>query len=164
MNDIEEKLWEYIDGLCPADEHEALELLIANNETYRLKYIELMQLNDDFADMELEEPSMAFNYKVMETIRLEAPLKPLKSAIDKRVIWGIGAFFISTITVLLIFVLANINWSFNNSINLPVNLEMPKIGDYFNSTTLRVFILFDIVLSMYIADTYLRKKLKNKIT
>jgi hypothetical protein len=164
MNNIEERLWDYIDGLCAADEHDAIKLLIANDEAYRLKYEELIRLNADFANIELEEPSMAFNYKVMEAIRLEAPLKPLQSAIDKRVIWTISAFFLVTIIALLIFVLANINWSFNNSVNLPVKLEMPKVGDYFNGTTLRVFILFDIVLSMYIADTYLRGKLNNKTT
>ena len=79
MNTIEEKLWNYIDGSCTPAEQEAIRLLIEQDEMYRLKYRELLALNSDLPAMEMDEPSMAFTYNVMEGIRKEQALKPLES-------------------------------------------------------------------------------------
>src|SRR5271156_1008235 len=111
MNSIEEKIWNYIDGSCTPEEQKAIGLLIEQDEVYRRKYDELVQLNTEFAAIELDEPPMAFTYNVMETIRTEHAQQPLKAAINKRIIKGIGLFFIITISVILIFTLANIHWS-----------------------------------------------------
>jgi hypothetical protein len=163
MNEIEEKLWNYIDGTCTPNEQAAITQLIATNDVYQKKYAELLQLNADFTNIELDEPSMAFTYNVMETIRAETALKPLKSAINKWVIWGISAFFLVTICTLLIFVLASTNWqqSGHVSANLP-QFSMPSIQQYINSNVIRGFLMFDMVLALYVLDGYLRKKLNNK--
>lgn len=165
MNDIEEKLWEYIDGNCSTDEHTAITLLIETNEVYKHRYSELLKLNSEFKAIELDEPSMAFTYKVMEAVRTETALKPLKSAINKRVIWGISSFFLLSITALLIFVLASINWQQTGHAanNLP-QFTMPPVAQYFNINVLKGFVLFDVVLGLFVLDTYLRKKLNNKQT
>jgi hypothetical protein len=75
--------------------------LLQQDEVYRKKYNELLQLNSEFAAMELDEPSMAFSYNVMETIRTEHAKQPLKAAVDKRIILGIASFFVLTLSVLL---------------------------------------------------------------
>jgi len=103
MNNIEEILWNYIDGNCTADEQKAISDLIAGDEAYRIKYNELLNLNKAFAGMELDEPPMAFTYNVMETIRTEYAQKPLKAAINKRIIRGISIFFVLTIVCLSVF-------------------------------------------------------------
>jgi len=166
MNAIEEKLWNYIDGNCTAEEQQAISILIDTDEVYKQKYTELLQLNADFGAMELDEPSMAFTYNVMEAIRAENALKPLKAKVDTRIIWGIGAFFILTITALLVFVLASINWQQSGNaspVELPkVDFNMPKISDIFSGNIMRGFILFDLVLALFVFDTFLRKKLNNK--
>ena len=167
MNGIEEKIWNYIDGNCSPDEQQAMDILIATDEAYKRKYHELSKLNIEFSCMELDEPSMGFGYKVMETIRTENAMKPLKAAIDKRIIRGIAAFFVISIAVLLVFALVNVSWTNpgnSNSIFSGMDIKMPQLGNYLNSNLLKVFILFDIVLALFLADGYLRKKLNNKQT
>jgi len=104
----------------------------------------------------------------METIRTENAMKPLKAAIDKRIIKGIAAFFVISIAVLLIFALANVSWTNPNSTSSMfsgiIDIKMPQLSNYLNSNVLKVFILFDIVLALFLADGYLRKKLNNKQT
>lgn len=164
MNEIEEKLWNYIDGSCSEEEQKTISLLIEQDEAYRSKYNELMQLNAELAAMELDEPSMAFTYNVMEAIRTENASKPLKAAIDKRIIWSVAAFFIITITLILVIVLSSINWSVvsHSSFTMPVQIKAPPIQNYLNGPVIKGFIVFDTVLSLFLLDTYLRKKL-NKI-
>jgi hypothetical protein len=166
MNAIEEKLWNYIDGTCTSEEQQAISMLIDTDELYKQKYNELIQLNADFGAMELDEPSMAFTYNVMEAIRAENALKPLKARVDTRIIWGIGGFFVISITALLIFVLASINWHQTgnaSTLQMPkVDLNLPKISDIFSGNVMRGFILFDLVLALFVFDTFLRKKLNNK--
>ncbi|MEO6522550.1 MAG: hypothetical protein ABIN91_12780 [Mucilaginibacter sp.] len=168
MNAIEEKLWNYIDGTCSPEEQQAISILIDTDEVYKQKYTELLQLNADFGAMELDEPSMAFTYNVMETIRTENALKPLKAKVDTRIIWGIGGFFVLTITALLVFVLASINWQQTghaSTFELPkVDLNIPKVQDLFNGNIMRGFVLFDLVLALFVLDTFLRKKLNSKQT
>jgi len=164
MNEIEEKLWNYIDGNGTPEERRAMDMLIATDEVYKRQYNELLQLNAEFAGMELDEPSMAFTYKVMETIRTENAMKPLKATINPRIIWGIAAFFIISISALLIFVLSGVNWSagHGNGAAFNVDLQVPHVENYMNGTVLKVFVLFDIVLALFLADGYLRKKLNSK--
>jgi hypothetical protein len=164
MNEVEEKLWNYIDGSCTDEEQKSISALIDTDEAYQLKYHELLQLNTEFSAIELDEPSMAFTYNVMEAIRTETAQKPLKAAINKRIIWGVGAFFILSITVLLILVMASINWQAigQSSVQAPVQFQMPPLQDYINGNVMRGFVFCDIVLGLFVVDAYLRKKLNSK--
>ncbi|OCX52219.1 hypothetical protein BEL04_12095 [Mucilaginibacter sp. PPCGB 2223] len=168
MNSVEEKIWNYIDGNCSPDEQQAMDILIATDDVYKRKYHELSKLNIEFSCMmELDEPSMGFGYKVMETIRTENAMKPLKATIDKRIIKGIAAFFVVSIVTLLVFALINVSWTNTNSTNTLLSgqdIKIPQLGNYLNGTVLKVFILFDIVLALFLADGYLRKKLNNRQT
>lgn len=159
MNTIEEKLWNYIDGSCTAEDQQAIALLIAQDEVYRNKYNELLQLNAEFAAMDLDEPPMAFTYNVMETIRAEHASQPLKAAIDKRIIRGIGFFFILTISIILIYALASINWSAGvASAHGTDKLVLPDIKHLLSGPIMNGFLFFDVVLGLYLLDGYLRKK------
>jgi hypothetical protein len=159
MNNIEEILWNYIDGNCTADEQKAISNLIAGDEAYRIKYNELLSLNKAFAEMEFDEPPMAFTYNVMETIRTEYAQKPLKAAINKRIIRGISIFFVLTIVCLLVFTLANISLSLGGApVNLSAGIKIPDIGKYITKPVIEGFLFFDLVLALYLFDTYLRRK------
>lgn len=153
MNNIEETLWNYIDGNCSPDEQKAISALIAHNETYRLKYHELLNLNHEFSAMQLDEPPMAFTYNVIAAIRNEQALQPLKATINKRVIRFITAFFALTILVLLIVTLANVNWQAAAA----SGFKLPNFTNYINRPVFEGFLFFDIVLALFLFDTYLRK-------
>jgi hypothetical protein len=159
MNTIEERLWSYIDGTCPADEKKAIDILIAQDEAYRRKYDELLALNQEFSKMELDEPSMAFTYNVMETIRAEHAQQPLKAGIDKRIIKVIAGFFIVSISLLLIYMLSTTHvGTVNFSGQLPESIKLPDLKNYISRPLLEAFFFFDLVLGMFLFDAYLRKR------
>ena len=161
MNTVEEKLWNYIDGSCPPEEQEAIRRLIEQDEVYRRKYDELLALNAEFAAMELDEPPMAFTYNVMEGIRNENALNPLKARVDKRIIRGIGLFFVISISAMLIFALANIHWSAATGAGA-VKFQLPNLTHYLTGPAMQIFLFFDVVLALYLGDSYLRKKRMQK--
>jgi len=159
MNNMEEILWNFIDGNCTAEEQKTITGLIAGDESYRLKYQELMQLNNEFSAMELDEPSMAFTYNVMEVIRTEHAHVPLKATINKRIILGITIFFVLTLMTLLVVVFANFNWAGQKSpVNLSLGFTMPDINFSKARPLLEGFLFFDVVLGLYLFDTWLRRR------
>ena len=159
MNTIEEKLWNYIDGTCSNEERKAIDILIAQDEVYRRKYGELLALNQEFSKMELDEPSMAFTYNVMEAIRAEHAQQPLKAGINKGIIKGISGFFIVSIALLLILAISNVHTgSANISVHLPDSLRLPDIKNYLSKPVLEGFLFFDIVLGLFLFDAWLRRK------
>ncbi|WP_299356325.1 hypothetical protein [Mucilaginibacter sp.] len=159
---MEEKLWNYIDGTCTPVEQDAIARLIEQDEVYAKKYQELLALNQELAAIELDEPPMAFTYNVMEAIRAENAMQPLKTAIDKRIILGISIFFVFTILALLVFSFANINISdihvSTADIKLPANVKLPSTNSLFNGPFLKWFLIFDVVLALFLTDAYLRRK------
>jgi len=158
MSSIEEKLWDYIDGSATPDEQKAISLLIEQDEAYRAKYLELLNLDREFSAMELDEPSMAFTYNVMEAIRTEQAQKPLKARINNTLIKSIAGFFVFIILGLVVFLLANINWSSAGAtIQLPT-LNLPEMKNYFTGPIMKGFLYFDVVLGLYFFDIYLRKR------
>lgn len=160
MNSMEEKLWNYIDGTCTPAERDAIARLVEQDEVYRHKYNELLALNAEFSNIELDEPPMAFTFNVMEQIRAEQALKPLKATIDQRIIKGIAAFFIVTISAIILYALFSVNWSMSDiEWKLP-NFKMPEIqvSGLLNSGVIKAFLFFDAVLCLYLADYFLRRK------
>jgi hypothetical protein len=167
MNKMEERLWNYIDGTCSEEEQKAIDILIAQDEVYRRKYQELLGLNQEFAKMELDEPSMAFTYNVMEGIRAEIAQKPLKAGIDKRIIKGIAGFFILTIVLLVVYVLSTLrlgagSFDVTFSGHLPDSLKMPDLKNIFSAPVIKGFLYFDLVLGLFLFDAYLRKRKVSK--
>jgi len=155
MNNLEEQLWNYIDGTTSPEERKAITILIERDEAYRKKYEELLLLNAEFSAVELDEPPMAFTYNVMETIRNEHAQAPLKARIDERIIKGIGLFFVLTISAILVYALATAHWSAGGN---TTHFVIPNIAKYLSSPVLQGFLFFDVVLALYTFDTYLRRK------
>lgn len=159
MNTIEEKLWSYIDGTCSDAERKAIDILIAQDEVHRRKYEELLALNQEFSNMEPDEPPMAFTYNVMEAIRAEHAQQPLKASINKRIVKGISGFFIISIALLLIITISNMHTSpANISVHLPDNVRLPDIKNYLGKPVLEGFLFFDIVLGLFLFDAWLRRR------
>src|SRR5580658_1433041 len=65
---MEDRLWDYIDGISSPAERSAVETLIAANLQWQRKYRELLDVHQLLAGSELEEPSMRFSKNVMEEI------------------------------------------------------------------------------------------------
>jgi len=157
MNNIEERLWNYIDGDCTPAEQQAVAQLIAEDEVCRRQYNELLLLSKEFSTMEMDEPSMAFSYNVMETIRTEQAMKPLKSAINQRIIKGISAFFILSISILVIITLGSVNWHTPDAGIVMPEMNVKEVSGFFTAPVVKGFLFFDVVMGLFILDTYLRR-------
>ena len=162
MNTIEEKLWSYIDGTCTPEDVQNISRLIASDESVRLKYQELLAFDKEFAAMELDEPSMAFTYNVIEAIRTQEAMVPLKTRVNKRIILGIVLFFVVSLTGFLVYALSQMDIS---SAKVPdivskvsVNVKLPQVNTHISKPLVEGFMFFDVVLGLYLFDKYLRRK------
>ena len=83
---IEERLWDYIDGLGSPEERSAIQILIAENIEWQHKYKELLNIHQMMNDAELEAPSMRFTKNVMEEIARHHVAPATKTYINKNII------------------------------------------------------------------------------
>jgi regulatory protein YycI of two-component signal transduction system YycFG len=164
-DEIEVKLWEYIDGLAKADEMSAIEKLVQENAEWKAKYQELLEVHQSLNLVELEQPSLRFTKNVMEEIARLQIAPAAKQYINSKIIWGIGGFFITVIVSFLVYGLAQIDWSTSQSVNTGV-LDKITEADYtkvFNNTFVNVFIMLNVVLGLMLFDRYLNDKKKKLI-
>jgi hypothetical protein len=162
---IEERLWDYLDGAGNAEERLFIEQLIASNSEWKAKYQELLELQDMLSHrLELNEPSMRFTRNIMEAISKHHIAPAAKTYINKRIIWGIFGFFICTIIGFLIAGLAQVHWTGGSTtdsslINLnKINLDKVDTSNLFNSTYATIFMMVNVVLGLVVLDMYLRRK------
>jgi hypothetical protein len=165
---MEDRLWNYIDGGCSPAEKSAIESLITSNREWQEKYRELLNIHRLLNESELEAPSMRFTKNVMEEISRYHIAPAARSYINKNVIRGIGAFFLTMIAGLLTFVISQLKWSSGNSSSQSLKLPSMDIGlsqlnkiDYpktFNSAWVIGFMLILVVLSWMLLDMYIQQK------
>ena len=163
MNLIEQRIWDYLDGTGTLQERELTERLIKSDPVYQQVYEECRSFNSMVSAIDQDEPSMGFTRNVMERINLEPVPATLKSLIDNRIIFGIAAFFLFTITALLGVLLYQIDWSQTAGFKIP-ELTMPTIDitKYLNSSYINIFYFVDIIIGLYLFDGFLRKRLNSK--
>ena len=103
QHNIEERLWNFIDGTVSADEKTVIEQLLQQDAEWKSKYSELLQVNELLRSSELEAPSLRFTRNVMEEISKLHIAPATRSYINKKIIWGIGFFFIAMFIGFLIY-------------------------------------------------------------
>lgn len=152
---IEERLWNYLDGGGSAEERLFIEQLIATNLEWKTKYQELLELQDLLSHhLELDEPSMRFNQNIMEAISKHHIAPAAKSYINKHIIWSITGFFICSIISLLIAGFSQLNWSAGTADNaLSSKLDLSRFA---NNTYIMLFMV-NVVVGLILLDMYLRR-------
>jgi hypothetical protein len=158
---MEDTLWNYIDGTCTEAEKATVQQLIVNQSEWRQKHQELLDIHLLLNNhLDLEEPSMRFRQNIMESIAQYHVAPATKTYIDKKIIYGIGAFFLTMIAGLLIYVMAQINWKSPEpaSNTLPYDLDKIEWSKLFNSSTTMVFLAVNVVLGLMLLDRYFSKK------
>ncbi|WP_293311644.1 anti-sigma factor family protein [Pedobacter sp. UBA5917] len=157
MNAIEQQLWDYIDGNLDGSAQKAIEEKIASDPEIKSQYEGLLKLNSVFSELDLDEPSMSFTRNVMESVALEPTPIALKTRVDKKIIYGIGGFFVISLLALFGYVLYNSNISlpkFDLDANLNFNLDK-----YITPTVLYSFLFVDLAIGLVFLDQFLRKKI-----
>ena len=159
---MEERLWDYIDGLSSSGERSAIEELIAVNIEWQQKYRELLNVHALMASSELDAPSMRFTKNVMEEISRYHVAPATKTYINKNVIRSIGAMFLIMLTGCLIYCFRQFKWmDSGSSSSLPqlnINMDKLNLGKYVNSTYASIFMLIAVILGLMLLDAYLHRQ------
>jgi hypothetical protein len=164
-DEIEVRLWEYIDGSGSDAERSAIEKLIADNSEWKSKYHELLKVHQSLNFVELEEPSLRFTKNVMEEIARYHIAPATKTYINNKIIWSIGVFFITMIIGFLVYAIAQVDWSVAGDSKSTFGIDLTKV-DYsqmFNSNLMNGTMMLNVILGLFLFDRYLsnrNKKLK----
>lgn len=161
---MESKLWEYIDGQVGQEERTAIEKLISENALWKAKYSELLQVHESINLIELDQPSMRFTRNIMEEIARFQIAPATKKYIDNKIVWGIGIFFLTMIAGILIYGFAQIDWSAGTDTSSALGIDLNKV-DYskmFNSNLMNVFMMLNVVLGLFLLDRFLSNKNKKR--
>ncbi len=156
----EVRLWEYIDGLSSAEEKSVIEELIENNAQWRVKYKELLEVQQLLQSSELEEPSMRFTKNVMEEISKLHIAPATKTYINKNIIRGLAIFFITLIVGFLVYGFGQIDWTVQGDTKLPVDLTRVDYSRMFNNDWVNAFMMINVILGLFLLDRYLANKRK----
>ena len=162
MNQLQEQqLWAFIDGVSSVEERSTIEKLLASNQEWKKKYDELLDIHQLMNSSELEHPSMRFTKNVMEKIALLQIAPATKNYINKKIIWGIAAFFITILVSFLIYGFTQVNWNETGSTNLPINFSQVDFTKIFNNNIINAFMMVNVVLGLFLLDRFLANK-RNK--
>jgi magnesium-transporting ATPase (P-type) len=159
-NNIDDRLWEYIDGQSSMEEKSVIEKLIETNKQWKEKYHELLELHQLVQSSALEEPSLRFTKNVMEEIAKYQIAPATKAYINNKIIWGIGIFFITLVIGFLIYGFGQVDWSASSNEKLPIDISKVDYGKFFNNTYVNVFMMINVVLGLMLLDRYLAAKKK----
>lgn len=168
--EIEQKLWDYIDGNCNKTDQDAVLAFIENDVVWKQKYYELLDLQKQIADsFELQQPSMRFNKNVMEAISTIKIAQPTNKYINTYIVKGIVIFYIALLVCLLGYSFINADWS-EKSVSLFSQFKIDKqnyiyssILKYIDSGKLNIFICINVLLGLVFIDAAFRKNNKFKI-
>lgn len=156
----EERLWEYIDGFSSPEEKTVIEQLLESNAEWKAKYNELLEVQQMLHSSELEAPSMRFTKNVMEEIAKLHIAPATRNYINKKIVWGIGAFFITLIVGFIVYGLGQIDWNVQGDTKLPVDLGKVDYSKIFSNNFVNAFMMINVILGLFLLDRYLANKRK----
>jgi len=160
-SNIEERLWDFIDGLSSPQEKSAVEQLIESNIEWRSKYKELLEVQQLMSDaVELDAPSLRFTQNVMEQIAQYQIAPATKSYINNKIIYGIGGFFITLILGFVIYAIAQLSPEPVSGSTSLVDMSKIDFSKIFNNNFVNAFMMLNVVLGLALFDMYLSSKKK----
>lgn len=162
QHNMEERLWDFIDGISSTEERSVIEKLLETDAAWKAKYGELMEVHQLVRSSELEAPSMRFSKNVMEEIAKLQIAPATKSYINKKIIAGIWFAFISIIVCFFIYGFMQIDWtsSGNSTISVGNKLDKVDFAPFFSNTVVNIFMMINVVLGLVLLDNYLNNKRK----
>ncbi len=161
QHNMEERLWEYIDGTAAPAERQVIEELLQTQSEWKDKYGELMELNAMLHSTEVDAPSLRFTKNVMEEITRIHIAPATKSYINKKIIWGIGFFFITLLAGILVYGFSQMDWTSNSDSIFSVQLTKIDTSKFFNNDLINVFMMINVLLGLLLLDNYLSNKRKS---
>jgi len=164
--DIEQQIWDYLDGLCTSEDSVRIAKLIEVDPEWTMVFDEVVELQDTLKDnLELEHPSMRFTKNVMEAVLATNAVKLSNKYINPSVIRGIAAVFIVAILGSLVFSAATVHWGGASRYKLPT-YKMPEfsLSGIFTGPVVNVILGLQVVLALVVTDMILKKRRQNNIS
>ncbi len=165
QHNMDDRLWDYLDGRGNAAERSSIEELIAQNSAWKEKYRELLDVHALMQGSELDMPSMRFSKNVMEEIAKLHIAPATRTYINNKIIWGLTLFFVTVLIGFLIYGFGQVNWSGGSS--GPITQELNKLNTgkldfskFFNNSWVNGFMMMNMVLGLFLLDQYLTRKKK----
>jgi hypothetical protein len=159
---IEEQLWEYIDGTVAPKDRLRIEGLLQSQAEWKEKYNELLEISQLLQSTELESPSLRFSKNVMEEIARLQITPATKSYLNKKIIWGIGIFFLTMLVSILGYGFSQMVWTSNGKESISLSEQFSKLdaSKFFNNDLINGFMMINVILGLLLLDNYLRNKRK----
>ncbi len=160
QQNMESRLWEFIDGYSSNEEKTVIEQLLESNRQWKEKYNELLEIHRLMQSSELEEPSMRFTKNVMEQIAKYHIAPATKTYINKKIIWSIGSFFVLLVVAFLIYAFGQVDWAAQGDNKFPFDLTKINYSKIFSNTYVNIFMMINVVLGLFLLDNYFSQKRK----
>ena len=162
--EMEQRIWDYIDGNSHHAEKAAVSQLLSENPVWQHKYEELVSIHAMLQKEELEVPPLRFTKNVMEEIAQYQVAPATKSYINKNVFRGIMAFFLAMLTGLIIYLIGDMHWADHASNNLvpafSLNADKFDVSKVLSNTWVNIFIGINVILALILLDKYMEEKKK----
>ena len=159
--EIESRLWAYLDGL--SEETTTIEDLLQEDKAWKEKYGELLELHTLMREAEPEQPSLRFTKNVMEEIARQQITPAVKVYINKNIIRGIAAFFITVIAGFLVYGFSQLQWSDGSGrMAGGIDLSTVDFSKMFNNDWLNGFLMLNVVLGLFLLDRFLNLKRRQR--
>jgi hypothetical protein len=158
--EMEMQIWEYLDGLCSAEERERISMLIDKDRAWGAKYKQLLLLQEGMSQtLELEHPSMRFTMNVMDAVKAEHVAPAAKTYLNKWVIRSIAAFVIVMIGGLLINAIGGMEArTSEQDLFSWMNLDKVKAPAVPIRTLMYTFLFFNVLAGLVLLDSIIRKR------
>jgi hypothetical protein len=157
---IEARLWEYIDGTASLSEKTVIEKLLAEDATWKSKYKELLRVQELLQSSELDQPSLRFTRNVMEEISRLHIAPAARSYINKKIVWGIGFFFIAMFVGIVIYGIGQMSFTSGEESTISKNLNKIDFSKFFSNTWVNALMMVNVVIGLFLLDNYLNSKRK----
>lgn len=158
--EIEVRIWEYLDGLLTETEEKEIALMIAEDPLWRKKHEEILGFQQLLTGgLELQEPPLRFSKNVMDALEKEKIAPAAGTYLNKWIIRGIAAFFLIMIGSFLWDAFSNLSAGEESRINMPLpDLSGLKMPDLSGSAFMYGFTLSAVVAALILVDLLIRKK------
>ncbi len=158
---MEQRLWEYIDGTASVSEKTVIEKLLQEDAAWKTRYKELLQVQEWLQSSELDHPSMRFTRNVMEEISRLHIAPAARTYINKKIVWGIGFFFIAMFVGILIYGIGQMSFAAGEESTISKNLNKIDFSKFFNNTWVNALMMVNVVIGLFLLDNYLNSKRKH---
>jgi hypothetical protein len=105
-------------------------------------------------EMELMQPSPDFSKKVMGAVDGVRIAPPSRAYIDKKVVYGIGLFFLLLIAAALIRMFVSFDWPAAGKVVSSAGPGRLNLSQYFTHKTINCLLFLNVLLGLIFLDKY----------